>query len=158
MALEDPAPEVRAEAAIAIAFLEGEIAVPLLVPLLKDPVDTVRSSVISALSYTNVQLNEKLAVKLMKNMEDKNPQIRDRCARALGRLKIKNAEKILLQCLGHDLSPLVRTGAAVGLGLFDNIKPDSLNTLRSLLKLETSSIVKNAIEETIACHFLPQND
>ena len=151
-ALADPSPEVRAEAAMTIAFLEGKIAVPLLVPLLKDPVDNVRSNVISALSYTNTPMDEKLSDMLINCLQDSNVQIRDRCARALGRLQIKNAEDILVKCLEHDSSPVVRTGAAVGLGKLEKLSPNLLEALHSISQTETSPLVKHVIEETITYH------
>ncbi len=149
-ALSDPAPEVRSEAVMTIAFLEGEIAVPLLEPLLIDSYVNVRSNVISALSYTKINPSEKLAKTLIECMKDTNVHIRDRCARALGRLKIDAAENVLLLAVLEDLSPIVRAGAVVGLGMLENVSSELILQLRSHLNTEESDLVKHAIEESIA--------
>lgn len=148
-ALSDPAPEVRSEAVMAIAFLEGEIAVPLLEPLLIDPDVNVRSNVISALSYTETKPSEELAKTLIDCMKDTNIHIRDRCARALGRLRINTAKKVLLQAVLTDISPIVRTGAVVGLGMLESVPSDYVSQLQSRLNIEDSDLVKSAIEESI---------
>ena len=130
-ALSDPAPEVRSEAVMTIAFLEGEIAVPILEPLLEDSDVNVRSNVISALSYTRIKPSDKLAETLIECMKDTNVHIRDRCARALGRLKINAAENILMQAVLEDISPIVRAGAVVGLGMLENVSSELISQLRS---------------------------
>jgi len=149
-ALSDPTPEVRSEAVMTIAFLEGGIAVPLLEPLLEDSDVNVRSNVISALSYTKINPSEKLAEALIDCMKDTNINIRDRCARALGRLKIHAAENILLQAVLEDISPIVRAGAVVGLGMLENVSEELISQLGSHLNTEESDLVKHAIEESIA--------
>lgn len=149
-ALSDPAPEVRSEAVMTIAFLEGEIAVPLLEPLLEDSEVNVRSNAISALSYTRIKPSDKLAETLIECMKDNNVHIRDRCARALGRLKIHAAENILMQAVLEDISPIVRAGAVVGLGMLENVSSGLIPQLRSHLNDEESDLVKHAIEESIS--------
>jgi vesicle coat complex subunit len=149
-ALFDPAPEVRSEAVMTIAFLEGEITAPLLEPLLSDSDANVRSNVISALSYTKIAASDKLAKSLIECMKDTNVHIRDRCARALGRLKINAAETVLIKTVFEDISPIVRTGAVVGLGMLENASLELISQLRSHLITEESDLVKHEIEETIA--------
>ncbi len=151
-ALSDPAPEVRAEVVMTLAFLEGDIINPLLEPLLSDPIDIVRSNTISALSYTQAPLTELISEKLLNCMNEKSIQIRDRCARALGRLRVRGAEKILLDTLENDSSPVVRTGAAVGLGQLEFLDSEILDKLNSRLDNEDSELVKQTIKEVISIH------
>ncbi len=157
-ALSDPAPEVRAEVVMTLAFLEGSIVNPLLEPLLSDSVDIVRSNTISALSYSKAPLTDILAEKLLHCMNEENVQIRDRCARALGRLKVKGAEKILLNTLENDSSPVVRTGAAVGLGQLDFLDSEVLNNLNKYLESETSELVRQTVKEVISIHSAKRNE
>ncbi|MHA2106499.1 MAG: HEAT repeat domain-containing protein [Candidatus Hodarchaeales archaeon] len=151
-ALSDPAAEVRAEVVMTLAFLEGEIINPLLEPLLSDPVEIVRSNTISALSYSKAPLSEISSKKLLECMNEKNVQIRDRCARALGRLKVQGAEKILLHTLEYDTSAVVRIGAVVGLGLLDFLDSEVLERLDGHLNRESSELVKQTIVEVISIH------
>jgi len=157
-ALSDPAAQVRAEVVMTLAFLEGEIINPLLEPLLSDPVDIVRSNTISALSYTKAPLSDILAKKLRECMNEKNVQIRDRCARALGRLKVQGADKILMHTLENDSSAVVRSGAVVGLGLLDFLESDLLERLDDHLKNESSELVKQTIIEVISLHSKKKDD
>jgi HEAT repeat protein len=157
-ALSDPAPEVRAEVVMTLAFLEGSIINPLLEPLLSDSVDIVRSNTISALSYSKAPLTDILAEKLLCCMNEESIQIRDRCARALGRLKVKGAEKILLNTLENDLSPVVRTGAAVGLSQLDFLDSEVLSNLNRYLENEESELVRQTIKEVISIHSAKQSD
>ncbi|MHA2387497.1 MAG: HEAT repeat domain-containing protein [Candidatus Hodarchaeales archaeon] len=151
-ALSDPAAVVRAEVVMTLAFLEGEIINPLLEPLLSDPVEIVRSNTISALSYSKAPLSEISSKKLLECMNEKNVQIRDRCARALGRLKVQGAEKILLHTLEYDTSAVVRIGAVVGLGLLDFLDSEVLERLDGHLNRESSELVKQTIVEVISIH------
>ena len=157
-ALSDPAPEVRAEVVMTLAFLEGDIINPLLEPLLSDSVDIVRSNTISALSYSEAPLTDILSEKLIQCINEESIQIRDRCARALGRLKVHGAEKILLETLVNDSSHVVRTGAAVGLGLLDFIESKAIDILHGHLGQETSELVKQTIVEVISIHSTKKDD
>ncbi|PWI47266.1 hypothetical protein CEE45_12785 [Candidatus Heimdallarchaeota archaeon B3_Heim] len=157
-ALSDPAPEVRAEVVMTLVFLEGEIIVPLLEPLLSDSVDMVRSNTISALSFSEAPLSEILSEKLIECMNEKSIQIRDRCARALGRLKVQGAEKILLETLQKDTSFVVRTGAVVGLGMLDFINSEVIDQLNIHLDHETSDLVRQTIVEVVSIHSTKEND
>ena len=157
-ALSDPAPEVRAEVVMTLVFLEGEIIVPLLEPLLSDSVEVVRSNTISALSFSKAPLNEILSDKLIACMSEKSIQIRDRCARALGRLKVQGAEKILLETLQKDSSFVVRTGAVVGLGMLDFIDSKAIDQLNIHLDHETSDLVRQTIVEVVSIHSTKEND
>ena len=151
-ALSDPAPEVRAEVVMTLAFLEGAIINPLLEPLLADSVDIVRSNTISALSYSEAPLTASVSEMLVRCMDEESIQIRDRCARALGRLKVNGAKKILLETLANDSSHVVRIGAAVGLGLLDFIDSEAIEALHEHLNHETSVLVKQTVAEVISIH------
>ncbi len=157
-ALSDPTSEVRAEVVMTLAFLEGDIINPLLEPLLSDPIDIVRSNTISALSYSKAPLSDNLSKKLRECMNEKNIQIRDRCARALGRLKVQGAEEILLHALIYDSSAVVRAGAVVGLGLLDFLDSELLDQLDGHLNKETSEMVKQTILEVISIHSKKKDD
>lgn len=148
-ALSDPEPPVRKETVMTLAFLEGDVALPLLEPLLEDPAQTVRSFTIAALSYIGKTPSKKSTNKLIRCLTDPNPEIRDRSARALGRLQIIEAKPKLLDIAESDVSPIVRTGAIVGLGLFKQKDPDLLSSFQHLLKVEKSSIVIEAINEVM---------
>lgn len=148
-ALLDSEAEVRKEAVMALAFLEGEVAIPLLEPLLDDPTHSVRSNTISALGYIGVcppDLIEKIMGFLHTEESD---EIRDRCARTLGRLKISQAKDQLLRLAQEDSSPTVRGGAVVALGM---LKGDlQLKTeISRLLESETVAHVLSVLHETLA--------
>lgn len=149
-ALVDSVAEVRKEAVMTLAFLEGEIALPLILPLLDDPIQSVRSNTISALGYIGVSLPIDVVNKMIRFLHAPEDEIRDRCARTLGRLKIYQAQNQLLTLVREDLSPSVRGGAAVALGM---LKPEDhqLKTeLTRLLDTETSVPVISALRETLA--------
>ncbi len=148
-ALNDPEPPVRKEAAMTLAFLEGDIALPLLEPLLEDPIQTVRSFTIAALSYIGKKPSIKSVNRLIDYLSDPNPEIRDRTARALGRLQIVQAKQNLLGIAESDVSPIVRAGAIVGLSLFKQKDPDLKSKFQHLLRVEKSSIVIEAINEAM---------
>lgn len=148
-ALFDPIAEVRKETAMALAFLEGEIAIPILEPLLDDPIPSVRSTTIAALSFIGISPNSDISEKMMNFLLDPDPKMRDRCARALGRLKISQAKDQLLKLAKTDSSPAVRTGALVGLGMLEDRDPQLKLEIQHLLKSETSTSVRSAIHETL---------
>ncbi|MFX0208152.1 MAG: HEAT repeat domain-containing protein [Candidatus Hodarchaeota archaeon] len=146
--LFDPEAEVRKEAAMALAFLEGEIALLLLEALLDDPVLSVRSNAIAAISFIGVTPPRIITDKMINFLTAPEVEIRDRCARACGRLKIFQAKEKLLELARIDSSPAVRAGAIVGLGMLED--PQIKMDLRQLLSSETSPPVISAIKETIA--------
>jgi HEAT repeat protein len=133
IALHDPEAVVRSEAAIALAFLEGEIAVPLIEPLLNDPNLSVRSSTLAALGYTATTPSDSVIEKMLCLLKDPDPEIRDRCARALGRLQVTQSISELLKLAKNDKSPAVRAGSIVALGMFD-IKKHPILLLSQLKK------------------------
>ncbi|NHJ01642.1 MAG: HEAT repeat domain-containing protein [Candidatus Heimdallarchaeota archaeon] len=150
LALRDPEPEVRSEAIMALAFLEQELALPLLEPLFDDQSDLVKGRLLAALSYIGVTPNPSLTEKLIAYLNYPNEEIRDRCARALGRLKIKNSKLELLNLVKNDPSEMVRAGAVAALGMIQ-IKDNFLSTeLEKLLEEENSRLVKLSIKETLA--------
>lgn len=149
-ALFDPESKVRREAVMTLAFIEGDVATPLLEPLLNDPVHSVRSKVIAAISFAGGTPSGSLVDKLIEFLNDPTPEIRDRSARALGRLHVFQAKTKLLELAQSDKSPVVRTGAVVGLGLLNDEDQSLQSILCQLLQSETSSSVISAINETLA--------
>ena len=148
-ALFDTAVEVRKETVMTLAFLEGEIAITLLKTLLDDPVQSVRSNAIAALSYVGVTPTPDISEKIMNFLNSPEPEIRDRCARALGRLKVSQAKEHLLELARTDSVPGVRAGAVVGLGMLGNGDPQLKLEISQLLKSETSTPVISTIHETL---------
>jgi HEAT repeat protein len=150
-ALVDPEEEVRREAVMTLAFLEGEIAIPLLEPLLNDPMLSVRSNAISAFSYIGKKPSSEVLEKMLSLLNDPSDEIRDRCVRALGRLKVEETIKDILRLARTDASPVVRAGAVAALGMMKNSNPETLSKMiEELLISETSSFVISAINETLA--------
>ncbi len=147
-ALFDPVAEVRCETVMALAFLEGKIAIPIIEPLLDDPELSVRSNTIAALSFIGIT-SQIITKKMMNFLNAPEPEFRDRCARACGRLKIIQSKEMLLELARTDSSPAVRTGAVVGLGLLEDGDPRLKMELRQMLSSETSSPVISAIHETL---------
>ncbi|MFX1285714.1 MAG: HEAT repeat domain-containing protein [Promethearchaeota archaeon] len=144
----DPVAEVRGEAAMALAFLEGEIALLLLEALLDDPVLSVRSTAIAAISFIGITPPPIITNKMMNFLTAPEPELRDRCARACGRLKINQAKDKLLELAKTDSYSAVRAGAVVGLGMFKD--PQLEMEVRQLLSAETSPQVISALHETLA--------
>jgi HEAT repeat protein len=149
-ALVDSVAEVRKEAVMTLAFLEGEIALPLILPLLDDPIQSVRSNTISALGYIGVSPPIDVIDKMMEFLHAPEDEIRDRCARTLGRLKIYQAQDQLLTLVREDLSPSVRGGAAVALGMLKQGDHQLKTELTQLLEAENSTPVISALRETLA--------
>ncbi|MFX0181876.1 MAG: HEAT repeat domain-containing protein [Candidatus Hodarchaeota archaeon] len=149
-ALFDSESKVRREAVMTLAFIEGTVAIPLLEPLLNDPVLSVRSKAIAAISFAGGTPSDSLVCKLIEFLNDPTPEIRDRSARALGRLHAFQAKKKLIELAKSDKSPVVRTGAVVGLGLLNDEDSSLKSTLCHLLKSETSNSVISAINEVLA--------
>jgi HEAT repeat protein len=149
-ALADSVAEVRKEAVMTLAFLEGEIALPLILPLLDDPIQSVRSNTISALGYIGGSLPIDVVNKIIGFLHAPEDEIRDRCARTLGRLKIHQAQDQLLTLIREDLSPSVRGGAAVALGMLRKGDHRLKTELTQLLEAETSAPVISALRETLA--------
>ncbi len=150
-ALHDPEEEVRRETVMALAFLEGEIAIPLIEPLINDRAQSVRSNVFSALSYIKKRPSPEVLFQMISMLEDPSEEIRDRCVRALGRLNVEEAFSSILNLAKSDPSPVVRTGAVVSLGMMKN--DNSVNStalIQDLLNSESSKLVKAAIVETLA--------
>ncbi|UCG03364.1 MAG: HEAT repeat domain-containing protein [Candidatus Heimdallarchaeota archaeon] len=149
-ALLDSNEEIRKEAAIALAFLEGEVAIPLLEPLLDDSSQSVRSNTISAFGYIGIRPPEDVIKKMMNFLHSSDSdEIRDRCARTLGRLKIYQAKDPLLRLAQEDSSPTVRGGAVVALGM---LKGDLQlkKEIAQLLESETAAPVLSLLRETLA--------
>jgi HEAT repeat protein len=149
-ALSDPSAEVRKETVMTLAFLEGEFAIPILEPLLDDPVQFVQSNTIAALSFVGVTPAPDISEKMINFLNSPEPEIRDRCARALGRLKVSQAKEHLLKLAKTDSVPAVRVGAVVGLGMLENGDPQLKLEIRKLLRSETSTPVISTIHETLA--------
>ncbi|MFX0208357.1 MAG: HEAT repeat domain-containing protein [Candidatus Hodarchaeota archaeon] len=151
-ALLDPEAEVRKETVMTLAFLEGEVAIPLLEPLLDDPNHSVRSTTISALGFIGIRPSEDVIEKIIGVMlhSSESDEIRDRCARTLGRLKVHQAQDQLLTLVREDLSPSVRGGAAVALGMLKQGDHQLKTELIQLLEVETSAPVISALRETLA--------
>jgi HEAT repeat protein len=151
-ALLDPESEVRKETVMTLAFLEGEVAIPLLEPLLDDPNHSVRSNTISALGFIGRRPSEAVIKKIIDAMlhSSESDEIRDRCARTLGRLKVYQAQDQLLTLIREDLSPSVRGGAAVALGMLKPSDHQLKTELSRLLDVETSTPVILALRETLA--------
>jgi HEAT repeat protein len=149
-ALFDTDSNVRKEAAMTLAFIEGEVAIPLLEPLLNDPNQSVQSKAIAAISFIGIKPSEFTVEKLIKFLNDPNPELRDRSARALGRLQVFQSKTKLFELAESDKSHLVRTGALVGLGLLNDSDPELESKIYQLLTSETSSLVISAIKETLA--------
>lgn len=150
MALRDPEPEVRSEAIMALTFLERELAIPLIEPLINDKSDIVKGKILAALSYIGKPPNSVLAEKMIACLGHPNEEIRDRCARALGRLKVENSISNLLNLVKTDSSEIVRAGAVAAIGMFEIKDPTISNELEKILIIEKSKIVQLSIRETIA--------
>jgi HEAT repeat protein len=149
-ALFDPEEEVRREAVMALAFLEGEIALPLLEPLINDQAQSVRSNVISAFSYIQKRPSSGVINLLISYLKDPSEEVRDRCARSLGRMNIEEAINEILRLAKHDPSPVVRAGAVAALGMMKSDDVDNLSSLfQRLFDSETSKMVKETISETL---------
>ncbi len=148
-ALSDPSSEVRKETVMTLAFLEGEIAIPILEPLLDDPIQSVQSNTIAALSFIGVTPTPDISEKMMNFLKVPEFEIRDRCARALGRLKVSKAKEHLLKLARTDSVPAVRAGAVVGLGMLESGNPQLKMEISQLLKSETSTPVISTIHETL---------
>ncbi|MFX1506726.1 MAG: HEAT repeat domain-containing protein [Promethearchaeota archaeon] len=151
-ALLDPEAEVRKETVMTLAFLEGEVAIPLLEPLLDDPNHSVRSNTISALGFIGIRPSKDVIEKIIAVMlhSSESDEIRDRCARTLGRLKVYQAKDQLLTLVREDLSPSVRGGAAVALGMLKQGDHKLKTELIQILEVETSASVISALRETLA--------
>ncbi|MHA1975201.1 MAG: HEAT repeat domain-containing protein [Candidatus Hodarchaeales archaeon] len=152
-ALADPAPEVRKEAIMALVFLERELALPLLEPMLDDKDQSVRSSTIAAYSFIQFKPHKKLINKLTRALNDSNPEIRDRAARALGRLKVLETKDQLIKLAKSDKEPLVRSGAIAALGMMaesDNKDLEVYKIIEAMKIHESSDIVINTINDTLA--------
>ncbi len=144
-ALVDQNANVRGETVMALAFLEGELAIPLLEFLMEDP--AVCSNVVAALSFIGVTPSLDISKKMMNYLHSPEPDLRDRTARALGRLKVYQAKDALLELAKSDDSVAVRVGAVVGLGMLED--PQLKVKIRQLLHSETSALVIAAIHETL---------
>ena len=139
-ALSDPMPEVRKEAVMTLTFLEGSVAAPLIEPLLQDSDITVRSNVIAAYSFMeNFVPTEILVKKLQGFLTDDDPEIRDRAARAMGRLNILHVKHDLLQLAKNDPSPIVRAGAVAALGMYEEKCSSDDSLLHGIQKLLSSA-------------------
>ncbi|TVP74932.1 MAG: HEAT repeat domain-containing protein, partial [Gemmatimonadales bacterium] len=82
-ALEDPAPEVRARAAFALASVQDEGARQALERRLDDPEPRVRRDVVFALGQLPLESSEPLLLELFRTEED--PGVRERVLEALGK-------------------------------------------------------------------------
>lgn len=153
-ALFDSAAIVRKEAVMTLAFLEREIALPLLEPLLDDLDQSVRSTTIAALSYIGISPKTEVVEKMIEYLNAPEPEIRDRVARALGRMNVLQAKDQLLEVARNDPSPSVRTGAVVGLGILKNEDPELETHIHQLLQSETSNVVVIAINEALGINKL----
>lgn len=149
--LFDPEEEVRRETVMALAFLEGEIAIPLIEPLINDQAQSVRSSVFSAFSYIKKRPSPEVLKKMLSYLNDPSDEVRDRCVRSLGRLNVEEAISSIFDLAKNDPSPVVRTGAVVALGMMKNDNSVNLTAFfQDLLNSESSKLVKTAIMETLA--------
>lgn len=144
-ALIDQDSFVRGETVMTLAFLTGELAIPLLEPLMDDP--AVCSTVVAAMSFIGVTPSIEISNKMMSYLHSPKPDLRDRSARALGRLKVNQAKDLLLELAKSDSSEAVRVGAVVGLGMLED--PQLTLKIRQLLQFESSLPVISAIRETL---------
>jgi HEAT repeat protein len=136
---------------MSLAFLEGEIAIPLIEPLINDRAQSVRSNVFSAFSYIKKRPSPEVLKQMLTYLNDPSDDVRDRCARSLGRLNVEEAFSGILNLAKNDPSPVVRTGAVVSLGMMKNDNSgDSRALIQDLLNSESSKLVKEAIVETLA--------
>ncbi|MFX0124618.1 MAG: HEAT repeat domain-containing protein [Candidatus Hodarchaeota archaeon] len=149
-ALLDSAVDVRKEAIMTLAFLEGEVAIPILEPLLDDPTLSVRGNAIAALSYIGVHPPLEVVKKMIILLHAPEDEIRDRCARTLGRLKVHQARDPLLKLARDDSSPTVRGGAVAALGMLEQGDNQLKTEITQLLKSERSAPVISALRETLA--------
>lgn len=149
-ALYDPEEEVRRETVMSLAFLEGEIAIPLIEPLINDRAQSVRSNVFSAFSYIKKRPSPEVLKHMLSYLNDPSDEVRDRCARSLGRLNVEEAISKILNLAKNDPSPVVRTGAVTSLGMMKNDNPVNLTSMiQDLLNTENSKLVQAAIVETL---------
>jgi HEAT repeat protein len=127
-----------------------EIALPLLEPLINDQAQSVRSNVISAFSYIQKRPSSGVINLLISYLKDPSEEVRDRCARSLGRMNIEEAINEILRLAKHDPSPVVRAGAVAALGMMKSDDVDNLSSLfQRLFDSETSKMVKETISETL---------
>ncbi|MFX0013260.1 MAG: HEAT repeat domain-containing protein [Promethearchaeota archaeon] len=151
-ALADPEPGVRKETVMTLAFLmKSENAFSIITPLLDDPILDVRSNTLAALSFIGVRPTSDVLEKLIADfLHAPEPEIRDRCARALGRLKIFQARSHLLELAKNDSSSSVRAAAVIGIGMMKQADSQLKSELIRLLDSETSQGVISAINETLS--------
>jgi ATP/ADP translocase/HEAT repeat protein len=112
VALADPVPEVRGAAALALARLREDDAVPELSPLLDDSSDLVRSATLSGLlSHCGFEGAMVAGRRFAELLGSTDPEDREAAARALGGIGRTGARRLIP--LLEDPEPNVRLAAAV---------------------------------------------
>ncbi|MHA2333521.1 MAG: HEAT repeat domain-containing protein [Candidatus Hodarchaeales archaeon] len=144
-ALNDPLREIRIEATMTLSFLFKEDAVSLIMSLCSDDDPRVRSSVIAGLSYIG-NYDDRIKRFLKECLSDPSDDIRDRAARAFGRLGATDMISKLREIAFEDQSELVKSGAIIALGMLNY--PGMIEILEPFLEFpETSIMIKFAILE-----------
>ncbi|MFW9994974.1 MAG: HEAT repeat domain-containing protein [Candidatus Odinarchaeota archaeon] len=133
-ALSDSEGNVRSETVMTLAFLFKDEIIPLLLSSCNDADPRVRSSVIAAMSYIGVY-DDTIKHFLSSCLLDTSDDIRDRAARALGRLGAMEMVDDLCDMALEDPSNLVRVGAISSLGMLDYHNPTLDDELKKLLDL-----------------------
>jgi ATP/ADP translocase/HEAT repeat protein len=111
-ALGDPVPEVRGAAALALARLREDDAVPQISPLLDDPSDMVRSATLSGLlSHCGFEGAMVAGTRFGELLGSRDPEDREAAARALGAIGRTGARRLIPML--EDPEPNVRLAAAV---------------------------------------------
>jgi HEAT repeat protein len=118
-ALRDPAPQVRAHAAGAVARIEGERAIDVLVAALADPDYGTRLRALEAFETMRIEDTSPLEAAL----RDPNAEVRRRAALALER--VGYLDKIVVQLTAEDRATRTRAYAALVMlgevGLVDSV-------------------------------------
>jgi HEAT repeat protein len=150
--LHDPAPEVRAAAALAIRGLGegGRGAVPDLIVSAKDPIEAVRLASVDALASAGVRLGS-VTQALVAALSDTSSSVRR--AAAIGLTRVMTASPQVTGALitvAHDRSTAVRVAAVYALGMIGD--PAADGTLRGALADCDSTVRQEAAHALTAFH------
>ena len=144
-ALKDFSPEVRAQAVVALRWIDFEDSVGIIFPLLNDTDNNVRMMVVFALG--DMQESAHARRSLVKSLQSTDEQVREKAAHFLGKAGYADVEEALCGILS-DKELKVRWTAAEALG-----KVGGERALRALteimLKRNEVEFVKNSAKNSI---------
>lgn len=117
-ALKHKDSNIRARAAVALAYLVNEIAIEPLIEALRDKSDRVRGNVVWALGFISGEIgveDTRILKLIINSLNDKSPDVREGAASALRYIIDSENIKPLIQALGDEDS-VVRSAAVISLG------------------------------------------